>query len=146
MSVIALDASTVDRANVNVSHPAMTRQTTVSARIHAGERSRSRSSFAPSFREAASVLTSPPTTGFASLASVKIEATAIAPAPMNRTCERQIVIVCAASSTPAAGGVIDVSSGTAIAHAMMRPVSIARPTESPTRWPAPTSASDHAML
>src|SRR5688500_13136419 len=34
--------------------------------------------------------------------------------------------------------------GTAIAHAMMSPVSIAIPTDRPTRCPAPTSASDHA--
>ena len=73
-------------------------------------------------------------------------ATPIAPAPMNRTCVRQIVIVCAASSTPSAAGCIDVRIGTAITQAMIRPVSIAMPTESPTRWPAPSSASDQAKL
>ena len=38
--------------------------------IHGGERSRSRSSPVAVARDAASVLTSPPTTGFASVASV----------------------------------------------------------------------------
>ena len=40
------------------------------------------------------VLTSPPTTGFASLASVQIAEIAIVPAPMKRTCVRQIRSVC----------------------------------------------------
>src|ERR1044072_10059149 len=73
-------------------------------------------------------------------------ATAIPPAPMQRTCSRQIAAVCAARSTLAAAGCDEVRTGTAIPHAMMRPVSIAIPTESPTRWPAPRSASDHATL
>ena len=70
VSVIALGARTVDFAKVNASQAAIARQTTVSAMIHGGERSRSRSSATFAAREAASVLTSPPTTGFASLASV----------------------------------------------------------------------------
>src|SRR5215467_10928033 len=65
---------------------------------------------------------------------------------MNRTSVRQIVVVCAASVTPAAAGVIDVRIGTATAHAMMSPVSIAMPTDRPTRCPAPSSASDQATL
>ena len=62
-------------------------------------------------------------------------ATAIAPAPMNRTSVRQIVVVCAASATPAAAGCIDVRIGTATTHAMSKPVSIAIPTLA-TAWPA----------
>ena len=65
---------------------------------------------------------------------------------MNRTCVRQIVDrVRGEIDTPAAAGCIDVRIGTAIAHAITRPASIAMPTDSPTRWPAPRSASDHAM-
>ena len=70
----------------------------------------------------------------------------MAPAPMNRTCVRQIVPVCAASSTPSAIGVMEVSHGTATPQAMTRPLSIASPTEMPTRCPAPSSASDQAKL
>ena len=40
---------------------------------------------------------------------------------------------------------IAVRIGTATTHAMTRPVNIASPTDRPTRWPAPNSASDHAM-
>ena len=65
---------------------------------------------------------------------------------MNRTCVRQIVIVCVAKSTPAAAGCIDVRIGTEITHEMTWPTSIAMPTDSPTRWPAPNNASDHAKL
>jgi len=68
----------------------------------------------------------------------------IAPAPMNLTCVLQTASVCAASGTPAAAGCIAVRIGTATPHAMIRPTSIAIPTESPTRWPAPSSASDQA--
>ncbi len=70
---------------------------------------------------------------------------AIAPAPMNRTCVRQIASVCAASVTPAAAGCMEVKTGTAIAHEITRPVSIAIPTDNPTRCPAPRSASDQAI-
>ena len=70
VSRTALDASGVDRAKVNASAPATTRQATVSARIHDGEMSRSRSSPLAAARDAARVLTSPPNTGFASVASV----------------------------------------------------------------------------
>ena len=65
---------------------------------------------------------------------------------MNRTCVRQIVVVCAARSALATAGASDVSHGTATPQAMTRPSSIAIPTESPTSWPTPNSASDQAML
>src|ERR1041384_1907461 len=73
-------------------------------------------------------------------------ATAMAPAPMNRTCVRQMVRVCDASSDAATAGPIAVSHGTATAHAITSPSSIAMPTERPTKCPAPSSASDHATL
>ncbi len=73
-------------------------------------------------------------------------ATPIAPAPMKRTCVLQMPSVWAASETSAAAGWSAVRIGTAIAQAMMSPTSIAIPTESPTRCPAPNKASDHAML
>ena len=63
---------------------------------------------------------------------------------MNRTCVRHIDSVWAASPTPPASGCIDVRTGTAITHAITSPVSIAIPTDNPTRCPAPRSASDHA--
>ena len=63
---------------------------------------------------------------------------------MKRTCVRQMPIVCAARSAPSGAGFIDVSHGTAITHAMTCPTSIAIPTDSPTRCPAPSSASDQA--
>ena len=66
----ALPASGVVRANEYARYPAITRQTAVSPRIHPGDMSRSRSSDVATARDAASVLTSPPTTGFASRASV----------------------------------------------------------------------------
>jgi hypothetical protein len=68
----------------------------------------------------------------------------MAPAPMKRTCVRQIVSVCASSPTPAAAGCMEVKIGTAMPQAMIRPVSMAIPTDNPTRCPAPSSASDHA--
>ena len=64
---------------------------------------------------------------------------------MNRTCVRQIARVWAASATPWAAGCMEVRIGTAIPHEITRPVSIAIPTDSPTRCPAPRSASDQAM-
>ena len=66
----ALGASTVERANENASHAAISRHPAVRAKIHGGEMSRSRSSPCPAVRDATSVLTSPPMTGFVSLASV----------------------------------------------------------------------------
>ena len=69
-----------------------------------------------------SVLTRPPTTGLASLASVQIAATAMAPAPMKRTCVRQIAPdVRRRSRRPSAAGCSEVRIGTATAHAMSRP-------------------------
>src|SRR3954467_1263127 len=65
VSLSALGASTVERAKVNASQAAITRHTAVRAKIHGGERSRSRSSATFDAREAASVLTSPPSTGLA---------------------------------------------------------------------------------
>jgi hypothetical protein len=65
---------------------------------------------------------------------------------MNLTCVRQMAVVCAARATPSAAGCIDVKIGTAMAQAITSPVSIAIPTDNPTKWPAPTSASDQAML
>src|SRR5204863_69886 len=61
------------------------------------------------------------------------------------TCVRQIARVWAASATPWAAGCMEVRIGTAIPHEITRPVSIAIPTDSPTRCPAPRSASDQAM-
>ena len=71
VSVTALGASTVERAKVKASHPATTRHATVSAMIHARrEIAVAVVRRVAAARDAASVLTSPPTTGFASLASV----------------------------------------------------------------------------
>jgi hypothetical protein len=70
VSGTALGASAVDFANVKASQPATTRQAAVSTTIQPGARSRSRSSAVALAREAASVPTSPPMTGFASVASV----------------------------------------------------------------------------
>ena len=70
VSVTACGDSTVDRAKVKARYAAMTRQTAVNAKIHGGERSRSRSSSVFVALDAASVLTSPPTTGRARRASV----------------------------------------------------------------------------
>ncbi len=73
-------------------------------------------------------------------------ATPMAPAPMNRTCVLQMCAVLEASVMPAGmAPCMAVRIGTAMPHAMMRPANIAMPTDSPTRCPAPTSASDHAM-
>ena len=69
VSFTAFGASTVDFANVNASQPAITRQTAVSARIHEGGISRSRSSRRGGARRL-SVLTESPTTGFASRPNV----------------------------------------------------------------------------
>src|SRR5256885_13169859 len=66
----ALGASTVERAKENASHAAIARHPAVRAKIHGGEMSRSRSSPCPAVRDATSVLTSPPITGFVSLARV----------------------------------------------------------------------------
>ena len=62
----ALAARIVDFAKVKESHAEMTRQIAVSTMIQVGERSRSSSSVVATARDAASVLTSPPTTGFVS--------------------------------------------------------------------------------
>src|SRR2546426_726217 len=70
VSVNALGASTVERANVKASHAAMTRHAAVRARIHGGEMSRSRSSPVAAARCAARVFTSPAMTGFDNLAKV----------------------------------------------------------------------------
>ena len=70
VSLTALEPSTVERANVKANHAEMIRHAAVSARIHAGEISRSLSSPATVDLDAARVLTNPPTTGFANLASV----------------------------------------------------------------------------
>ena len=70
MSVTAFAASTSSRAKPNASAPATTRQAIVSPMIHPGDMSRSRSSLTPVARDADSVATSPPTTGFARRASV----------------------------------------------------------------------------
>ena len=104
--------------------------------------SRSRSSTPVLLRDAAMVVLRPLSTGLASIASVQIAATAIAPAPMNRTCVRHTVVACVARSTPAAAGCIAVRIGTAPTQAMTSPASIANPTDRPTRWPAPHSASE----
>ena len=72
--------------------------------------------------------------------------TPIAPAPMNRTCVRHTASVCAAIVTPSGTGCSAVRIGTLIAHAITSPVSMAMPTERPTRCPAPNSASDQATL
>ena len=114
--------------------------------IQAGPMSRSRSSPVACACDDAIVLIRPPTTGLASLARVQIAETPIAPAPMKRTCVRHTVSVCVAIATPSGTGCRCVRIGTAMAHAMTSPVNIARPTERPTRWPAPNSASDQAML
>src|SRR5215212_146027 len=119
VSVTALGASTVERTNEKASQPLMSRHAMVSVTIHLGDRSRSRSSGRFDERELASVLTSPPTTGLASLASVYSAAIAIAPAPMKRTCVRQIAIVYAASVAPSAAGCVEVRIGTAMAHAII---------------------------
>ena len=96
-------------------------------------------------RRGDSVLTSPPTTGLASLASVQIAATPMAPAPMKRTCCRQIVGV--RGEIDAGRRRLQVGEDRhAAAQAISSPVSMAMPTDRPTRWPAPKSASDHAML
>ena len=112
--------------------------------IQGGDRSRSRSSVVAAAFDEAIVETRPPTTGLASLASVQIAETPIVPAPMKRTWWRQMPSACAAKSAPAASGCRCVRIGTAPTHAIASPVSIATPTESPTRCPAPKRASDHA--
>ncbi len=73
-----------------------------------------------------------------------IAATAMAPAPMKRTCVRQIVVTKSASG--AWKGVIAVRTGTAPSQAMAMPSSMAAPTEIPTRWPAPNSAREKEKL
>src|SRR5687768_5072608 len=70
VSVPACGARTVARAKLKDSHAATTRQATVSATIHCGDRSRSVSRRVPEALDADSVLASPPITGFASRASV----------------------------------------------------------------------------
>ena len=118
----------------------------MSATIQGGDRSRSRSSAAVAPRAAARVVISPPTTGLASVASVQIDGNADG----ARADEAHLM-------PPDVRGVrgevhagrrrlqVAVRIGTATTHAMSRPVNIARPTDKPTRCPAPNSASDKAM-
>ena len=74
----------------------------------------------------------------------QMAATAIAPAPINRTSLRQMPLTKLARSPCI--GVIAVMRGTAPAQAIRMPSSMARPTEIPTRWPAPTSAREKEKL
>jgi len=70
VSVTALGARMVDMAKVYARYPVTTRQTIVSPMIHCGDMSRSLSSAMATAFEARSVVTSPPITGFESLARV----------------------------------------------------------------------------
>src|SRR5262245_32173231 len=81
VSAAACGASGDEDANITLSHALRIRQKIVRPTIHGGERSRSRSSPVAVARDEAMVETSPATTGLASLASVQMAATAIAPAP-----------------------------------------------------------------
>ena len=84
------------------------------------------------------------TRGPANLVSVQIAATAMAPAPMNLTLWNQMAVT-KSSSEPACEGSSAVRIGTATAQAINSPSSIAMPTERPTRYPAPRSASENDM-
>ena len=74
----------------------------------------------------------------------QIAATAIAPAPMKRTCVRQTVVTKSASG--ACCGVSAVRTGTAPSQVTAMPSNIAAPTEMPTRWPAPNIAIEKEKL
>ena len=122
VSFTALGASTVDRANVNASHAGDRRGTpTVSAMIHGGERSRSRSSPVRRRARRGERAHEPADDRLRELGERvdrgdRDRAGADEPhlrAPDRRRCAPR-------ASTPAAAGCIDVRIGTAMAHAMMQ--------------------------
>jgi hypothetical protein len=104
VSVVASLASGVPARKRIVSAPESARQAIVSPMIQPAEMSRSRSSPVAAVLADASVATNPPTTGFASRASVQIAATPIVPAPMKRTWRRQMNSACASKSVPVGAG------------------------------------------
>ena len=76
-----------------------------------------------------------------SLISVHTAATAIAPAPINRTSERKTVPTVSAR---AEGSTIpQVRHGSKTMYEIARPTIIAIPTPMPTRWPTPIRASEN---
>ena len=133
VSKTACGASVVEFANVYASQAVTARHATVSVMIQPGERSRSRSSSVAVAFDERSVLIKPSATGLASVASVHIADTPMAPAPRKRTCVRQIIIVCVANDAASAAGCMNVRIGTAPAHAIRIPTPMAIPTDSPTR-------------
>ncbi len=93
-------------------------------------------------REAAIAEARPVATGLTSLISVQIAATAMAPAPMKRTCLAQTWLATPATSALASKGSRLVRCGTAPAQEISTPTSMATPTHRPTRWPTASSASE----
>src|SRR5688572_5770185 len=100
----AYGARAVALANEYASQPETARHTSVSATIQVPGISRSSGSPDADAPDDRNVLTSPPTTGWASLASVQRADTPIVPAPMKRTCVRQMVIVCDANDSASGEG------------------------------------------
>ncbi|MNM98815.1 hypothetical protein D3C81_1113550 [compost metagenome] len=87
----------------------------------------------------------PSTIGLNSVASVQIAAIPMVPAPIKRACELQTEVPKLASVAPAGIGVIAVSHGTATPQVSTRPSSMASPPTMPTRYPAPTNASENPI-
>ena len=78
--------------------------------------------------------------GRASLPIVQIAAAPITPAPKKRTWLPNTASA-AASAGPGVAAIAD-RIGVAMPKAMTSPSPIARPTDRPTRWPAPSSAKE----
>ncbi len=90
--------------------------------------------------DAASAERMPANTGPMMRSNVQIAATPITPAPRKRTsAEKTVFATCSAEPLTV---LMAVRIGSATHQPMARPTSIAMPTDSPTRWPAPRSANE----
>src|SRR4029078_12244596 len=97
----------------------------------------------PAFRarDAAIALARPLATGITSLRSVQIAETPIAPAPTKRTFVLQVFCACVAAAVVRSPAIAE-KCGMPQPHPINAPISIAIPTDKPTKCPIPRRAND----
>ena len=92
-------------------------------------------------RDAAIALVRPRVTGFTNLSNVQIAETPIAPAPTKRTFVLQVFCAMVATAVVTSPAMAE-KCGTPQPQPINVPMSIAIPTERPTKCPIPRSAND----